>query len=508
MERHNPQEQPVEPEKAKTTQLSVVFANLHSFRDRVNEDSSFESNLRIGIDELPAPLTDGRILYSYDAMISQLDIAASFAFEIPHGKTRQPGAWSERLLKDYREILDVNKKEWFALPHQTRSLYVPLDTTYTAHMTLSETTHECVVEVDLEKLDDIDQDFRDDIIGEVAQTTLSRFELTHEMVKLWGMAAAITKRQFGNAGKRDLITLVFPQHDIEDEPTPEAASLELLHERTPQYGFDDLGGLFRAKERLREIALPVQNPATAALYGIQPSHFLLHGPAGTGKSSLVRAFANEIGARLVTIASNDITDKYVGNSGKNIAKLFTDAKKTSERVVLFFDEFDSLAPKGTSGTTERVDVKNIIKAQLTDITKNHTNIVVAAATNSEPQDFDEALVRAGRLESIYVATPTDQELLDIWGVQLVGSIVALDYDFKNTTAGVKAPDNPRHFKPYASDVNPVELARRTSGYTGADVEIILQNARMMRFKQAVATGIAESISQDDIIAAINAYQKP
>jgi SpoVK/Ycf46/Vps4 family AAA+-type ATPase len=93
-------------------------------------------------------------------------------------------------------------------------------------------------------------------------------------------------------------------------------------------------------------------------------------------------------------------------------------------------------------------------------------------------------------------------------VQLVGSIVALDYDFKNTTAGVKAPDNPRHFKPYASDVNPVELARRTSGYTGADVEIILQNARMMRVKQAVATGIAESISQDDIIAAINAYQKP
>lgn len=281
---------------------------------------------------------------------------------------------------------------------------------------------------------------------------------------------------------------------------------------------DTIGGLRDAKEQLESIATRLNKPDLAALYDLRPKHILLYGPPGTGKTSLVHAFANLINADLVEINSAELVDKWVGESAKNTQKIFDDlaSREDDAYVVLFFDEFDALAKCAPHDTAERVDVKKQLLAGLDRIKKDNMHVIVLAATNSDIQDLEPALVRSGRFKDVAAPVPTEEERVEIWSIVLTNHILKADSDLSSSNLPeIVAPDThdiPAIFMPYDDDLNPVELAKITDGMTGADFETILEQVREKAFmdtskNQDMGYSHLVKITQADIVNEIRLFRR-
>ena len=176
--------------------------------------------------------------------------------------------------------------------------------------------------------------------------------------------------------------------------------------QAPTVGWDDIGGVDEARERLREgVELPLKNPEAFQRLGIRPAKgFLLYGPPGTGKTLLAKATAREAEANFIATKSSDLLSKWYGESEQQIARLFARARQVAPTVI-FIDELDSLVPARGGGlgepqVTERV--VNTILAEM-DGLEELQSVVVIGATN-RPNLIDPALLRPGRFdELIYVA---------------------------------------------------------------------------------------------------------
>ena len=175
-----------------------------------------------------------------------------------------------------------------------------------------------------------------------------------------------------------------------------------------------IGGLFKAKERLAQVILrPVRYKHIYEHSPISlPRGILLFGPNGCGKSIIVPALAEEIGFNLVTCPGPEILDKYIGMSEAKVRRLFEQAYALSPSI-LFFDDFDALAPKrgrDSTGATDRV--VNQLLTYLDGVEgrlKEKGHVYIIAAT-SRPDKLDPALPRPGRLEShIYIGKPESSE---------------------------------------------------------------------------------------------------
>jgi transitional endoplasmic reticulum ATPase len=224
--------------------------------------------------------------------------------------------------------------------------------------------------------------------------------------------------------------------------------------QVPNIGWDDIGGLDAAAEKLREgVELPLKNPKAFRRLGIRPAKgFLLYGPPGTGKTLLAKAVSKEAQANFIAIKSSDLLSKWYGESEQQIARLFARARQVAP-CVIFIDELDSLVPaRGTSTgepqVTERV--VNTILAEM-DGLEELQSVVVIGATN-RPNFVDPALLRPGRFdELIYVGVPDKPGRLHILGIHT--SKMPLD-----------------------KDVDLAALAERTNRFTGADLEDLTRRA--------------------------------
>ncbi|AYJ87923.1 AAA family ATPase [Sphingomonas paeninsulae] len=224
--------------------------------------------------------------------------------------------------------------------------------------------------------------------------------------------------------------------------------------QVPNVGWDDIGGLDAAAEKLREgVELPLKNPKAFRRLGIRPAKgFLLYGPPGTGKTLLAKAVSKEAQANFIAIKSSDLLSKWYGESEQQIARLFARARQVAP-CVIFIDELDSLVPaRGTSAgepqVTERV--VNTILAEM-DGLEELQSVVVIGATN-RPNFVDPALLRPGRFdELIYVGVPDKPGRLHILGIH---------------TARM----------PLDKDVDLAALAERTNRFTGADLEDLTRRA--------------------------------
>ena len=166
---------------------------------------------------------------------------------------------------------------------------------------------------------------------------------------------------------------------------------------TPNVGWDDVGGLDAARDRLREgVELPLKHPDAFRRLGIRPAKgFLLYGPPGTGKTLLAKATARESQANFIATKSSDLLSKWYGESEQQIARLFARARQVAPTVI-FIDELDSLVPARGGGmgepqVTERV--VNTILAEM-DGLEELNNVVLIGATN-RPNLIDPALLRPG-----------------------------------------------------------------------------------------------------------------
>jgi len=241
-----------------------------------------------------------------------------------------------------------------------------------------------------------------------------------------------------------------------------SALREVLIER-PNLHWEDIGGLEDAKRELREaVEWPLRyGPVFEYMNATPPKGILLYGPPGTGKTMLARAVAAESEANFINVKGPEFLSKWVGESEKAVRETFRKARQASPCIV-FMDEIDSIAPTrggdGDSHVTERV-----ISQLLTEMDglESLHNVVVIAATN-RPDMLDSALLRPGRFDRLV-------------------KIGAPDLEARKQILKVHAKN-----KPLAADVDLDDLARRTDGYTGADLAAMVNEATMLAIRKLVS----------------------
>lgn len=225
----------------------------------------------------------------------------------------------------------------------------------------------------------------------------------------------------------------------------------------PNVHWGDIGGLQELKESLKEVVeWPLSNISSFQRIGVQPSKgILLFGPPGTGKTLLTKAVATESKANFISVKGSEILSKWFGESERKIAEIFKKAKQASP-CIIFFDEIDAIAPiRGSAAGEPRVTERmvNTILSEM-DGLEELRGVVVIGATN-RPDLMDPALLRPGRFDEVVLVPPPDEnarkEILKVH----VGNM-ALD-----------------------DDVKLKELAKKTEGYTGADIEVLCRKAGMI-----------------------------
>ena len=222
--------------------------------------------------------------------------------------------------------------------------------------------------------------------------------------------------------------------------------------------YDDVGGLDDVIESLRLRAeLPLTSPEVAATLGTDHSGgVLLAGPPGTGKTLLAKALANETSAAFYNVSGPEVMSMWYGEAERRVRELFADARANAPSVV-FFDEFDSLGQVRTdnaSDSTERRLVGQLL-AEMDGMAENNGVVVLAATNNLEL--IDPALRRPGRLGSVVTfRPPSESGRRDILGIHTRDVTLRPDVDLD-------------------------DLAARTHGYTGADLEALVETAQECAF---------------------------
>ena len=229
----------------------------------------------------------------------------------------------------------------------------------------------------------------------------------------------------------------------------------------PNVTWDQIGGLEDLKQKLIEaVDWPLSHPKIFERMGITPPRgILLYGPPGCGKTLLARAVANESKANFISIKGPELLSKYVGESEKAIREVFRKAKMAAP-CIIFFDEFDSIAPSRGRHTTDSGVSEKVLSQFLTELDglEVKKDIIVIAATN-RPDILDPALIRPGRIDRILLVTAPDED-----GREKILNIF---------TKGM----------PLAANVNLIEINKQLDGFSGADVETLCREAGMIALRE-------------------------
>ena len=225
--------------------------------------------------------------------------------------------------------------------------------------------------------------------------------------------------------------------------------------------FDDVAGADEEKEELKEVVDFLRNPAKFTEIGARIPHgLLLVGPPGTGKTLLARAVAGEADVQFLSISGSDFVEMYVGVGASRVRDLFDQAKKVAPAII-FIDEIDAVGRKRGSGLggghDEKEQTLNQLLVEMDGFSKNE-GVIVLAATN-RPDILDPALLRPGRFDrQIHVGHPDVKGREEILKVHAKG-------------------------KRLDSSVNLKTIARATSGFTGADLSNLLNEAAILAARE-------------------------
>ncbi|MCZ7672835.1 MAG: AAA family ATPase [Chloroflexi bacterium] len=229
---------------------------------------------------------------------------------------------------------------------------------------------------------------------------------------------------------------------------------DLTGANRPTVTFDDVAGADEAKMELEEVVRFLKEPEKFIQVGARiPKGVLMVGPPGTGKTLLARAVASEAGAPFFHISGSEFVEMFVGVGASRVRDLFDKAKQAAPAIV-FVDEIDAVGRQRGAGmgggNDEREQTLNQILVEM-DGFDNETNVIVIAATN-RPDILDPALLRPGRFDrKIFVDLP------DVTGREAILKVHARG-------------------KPIASEVSFSDLGRLTAGFSGADLENLINEA--------------------------------
>ena len=239
------------------------------------------------------------------------------------------------------------------------------------------------------------------------------------------------------------------------------ARTRTLSDQAKKVTFDDVAGADEEKEELQEIVEFLRDPQKFSSLGARiPKGVLLVGPPGTGKTLIAKAVAGEAGVHFLSISGSDFVELYVGVGASRVRDLFDQAKKEAPAIV-FIDEIDAVGRQRGAGLggghDEREQTLNQLLVEMDGFGSNE-GVIVLAATNRQ-DILDPALLRPGRFDrQIYVGLP------DIKGREAILKVHAKQ-------------------KPLAEDVDLNQVARSTAGFTGADLENLLNEAALLAARE-------------------------
>ena len=266
---------------------------------------------------------------------------------------------------------------------------------------------------------------------------------------------------------------------IANDDTDPSEVERLLHPAEPAVTFADVGGLGEIKAQIeKRIILPFRKPALFAKYKKKAGGgILLYGPPGCGKTLLARATAGQCNAQFLNVAIEDVLDMYIGESERKLHALFEKAR-ASTPAVMFFDEIEALAGK-RQYTREATSSKLVSQflSEMDGFVKNNAGVLILAASNV-PWAIDPAFRRPGRFDRVLFVPPPDRaaraSILEI----LLGG------------------------RPVAADLDATALAQRTSGFSGADLENLVDTAADRAIAESLAHEAEVPISQRHLVAAL------
>ena len=252
---------------------------------------------------------------------------------------------------------------------------------------------------------------------------------------------------------REVVTEGRPRLRVIDQDDTSREILHTLHPEVEPVTFKDVGGLDDVKAQVRKrIILPFQKPSIFQRFKKRiGGGLLLYGPPGCGKTLLARATAGECEASMFNVAIHDILDMWMGESEQKLHAIFEKAR-ASTPAVIFFDEIEALGGKRQHSRSQ--SMANLVSQFLSEMDgfeKENSGVLILAATNV-PWDVDSAFRRPGRFDRTLFVPPPDREAREaILKIHLEG-------------------------RPVGPDIDVAWLAKHTSGFSGADIQNLIETA--------------------------------
>ena len=266
---------------------------------------------------------------------------------------------------------------------------------------------------------------------------------------------------------------------LANDDTDQSEVERLIQPPQPEVTFADVGGLDEIKTQIeKRIILPFQKPALFAKFKKKAGGgILMYGPPGCGKTLLARATAGQCKATFLNIAIDDVLDMWIGESERKLHALFEKARATTP-AVMFFDELEALAGK-RQYTREATSSKLVSQflSEMDGFVKNNAGVLILAATNV-PWAIDPAFRRPGRFDRVLFVPPPDRPArVSILKILLSG-------------------------RPTAEGLNLDEIAGKTSGFSGADLENLVDTAADRAIQESLASGDERPITQAHLASAL------
>lgn len=270
-------------------------------------------------------------------------------------------------------------------------------------------------------------------------------------------------------------------------PTPAASDLDdadddavpgVWEAERPAVTLEDVAGLAEVKKHLDATFLaPLRNPEMAAAFGqTAGGSLLMYGPPGCGKTFIARAIAGDLGASFIHVTLAELISKYIGDSEKAIRSVFRNARAAAP-CVIFFDEFDALGGRRTSGGGGSQSMRMIVTQlleELDGVSSANDGVYFLAATN-RPWDIDPALRRPGRIDKTVLVLPPDK----------VARAAILEGDLEG--------------KP-TDGVDVAQVAAATAGFSGADIAHVVKATLQQALSASMEAGSVVPVTTEALLA--------